>query len=397
MLLNDWSPHHVAAACVRSLDIISWNPITGARKSKTKRNKGFAENSQSTSNQPLYCFCSIAEMLLDMIKVNSTLAARPTYQEIQIIIELQNHEQNITSTCFHLRCNNFWNEIQNSPRPKVHIQVAFAKVHFQAAFAAVFRFALSRSLIRARACHGAAFGSDDSSDRATHRAWREIPETESRQSTVRLWLCCNASAKACDVQILRSTCGRLGKEAKPRPHHRCHQSDSTWGWDWWERCCASLHWPKPPCSKLWNLMEIGKVPSQGAKNWASPPTSPIWFQPRLRLVRVVLCCKASARACNVQKTWEFKSERNCKLEDPEPQRRHRQSDLLRGRDRWESCCASRRRLKPPCNKFVKLYRNLRRTMENASDQNPPATLVGAGRAIGALAFNLHFRKNIVLL
>ena len=103
-------------------------------------------------------------------------------------------------------------------------------------------FCLSRSGAR----------SNDSSDRATHRAWRpaslKTKKVLSRLILVRLWLCCIALAKACDVQNVEIW--KKLRIARPGPQHRCHQFDFHRGQGWWGTCCAPMHWLEPPCNKL---------------------------------------------------------------------------------------------------------------------------------------------------
>ena len=85
----------------------------------------------------------------------------------------------------------------NHPKPQVHNQSASATA---------LRFALSRSSICFSASHWAAPGSNDSSDPATHRAWRPASPKgfALRSRNVRVLFCGIALAKACDVQNVKS-------------------------------------------------------------------------------------------------------------------------------------------------------------------------------------------------
>ena len=188
------------------------------------------------------------------------------------------------------------------------------------------------------------------------------------------------------------------EEAKPGPQHPYHQSCCNAGRDWWGRCCAAKHWPMPAGNKcehrgwtIWaptlglntdvtnlilreselseggvHLQHLSQclqkrqsddqnaqifLPKNLRKQQALAPVVPIRLSPRLIMVMVVLCCKASAKASDPHhlspRTWphlERRSIRNQKSPFEEansgPQHRCHQFDFPWGRELWVWCSPS---------------------------------------------------------
>ena len=262
------------------------------------------------------------------------------------MIELQNHEQmhwlNINSTWFHWRCIHFWNEMNftTTQGPKSTSRQPLQQLLRSPGAAPGFHpmpLAERRTTLRTKRLSG--------------------PGERLRQSHGHRgrdwWGCCCASLHWPRPATCKMWIWKKLRIARPAPRPLCHLSYCDRGWDWWGSCSAALHWLMPAICKMWHLKEIENWKTRAStplspislerrsrlvrvllclialakacdaqnvnlkeiKNWtrASTPLSPILLRPRLRLVRLLLCGIALAKACAVQ---NVKSERNWELQDP---------------------------------------------------------------------------------
>ena len=162
------------------------------------------------------------------------------------------------------------------------------------------------------------------------------------------------------------------------PGERLRQGHCHQGRDWWGWCCASLHWPRPAMRKMWYLQrKIEENAFRGSKTRASTPASEILFDLRMRLVRVLLCCKASANACDVQTVKSTGNQESPFEKYPGPQHRCHQSYCHGGRGIWEWCSPSASQPMPAekGNLTLKLHKSFFSAKRNFEKQKGLCTSV----------------------